>query len=92
MNTFDIYSARFTFFSQTKKKVDKKFVFIEKRHVVENVVCKYMPIKFLINEKTAYKRALRDFSDSFVKELENDKQTGLKRFTVKYLHKIGETN
>lgn len=74
----DIYSANFIFFSETKK--GKKTIVRE--HLVENIVCKHIPIKFLINEKTAYLRALRSFSDSFLKELIVDKSTGLKKFKI----------
>ena len=88
----DICSATFTFYSSVTKKVNNKKVEIITERKVENIVCKYIPLRFLINEGVAYKRAIRSFSDSFLKELITDKATGLKRFKVDYLKKIGETN
>jgi len=80
----DIYIADFIFYRTSKNK--------ELPVLVEKVVCKYMPLKFLINDGMAYKRAIRGFSDTFYKELVKDTSTGLKKFKINYIKKIGETN
>ena len=57
--------------------------------VSKDVITKRLPVEFLKHER-AYRRALSYFNDS--KDLQIDKQTGFKRFTVIYKQNLGTVN
>lgn len=84
----ECYLANWTFYKkQSAKEKDKKLAVIT--HTIEGVITPHIPLRFLLNEGIAYKRATRGaVIQSMMSELENDKITGLKKFTVTYTKKI----
>jgi hypothetical protein len=59
---------------------------------VNDVITKRIPTRFLLNEGESYKRATEDMLKTFYSSLEDDKETGLKKFKIIYTKKIGEVN
>lgn len=60
--------------------------------VVRAVVCKRIPVRFILNEGIAYKRTLKSILPKTLDILEEDRYTGLKKFKIKFIKKIGITN
>lgn len=76
-----IYIADWTFETKSKTKITSK-----------DVVTKKIPVEFIIQEGLSYQRALKPFSESQLREMIEDKKTGLKKFTIKYTKYLGEAN
>ncbi len=60
--------------------------------VVRDVITRKIPTRFVINEGLSYRRAIKGMLIKFLAELEDSPETGLKKFTIKFTKKIGETN
>lgn len=56
------------------------------------VVCKKIPLRFIINEGLCYGRAIKNLSITTMKTLQDDKKTGLKKFKIKYIKFISKVN
>ena len=93
----EIWSTTFVFYIRAKKN-KKKEILPEAEYKVEGVICKRIPVQFLLNEGLVYKRAIKNLlkdSDSTVglmNTLVDDKETGLKKFKIIYDKKMGEVN
>ena len=59
---------------------------------VEGVVCKRIPLRFIMNEGMCYDRAISNLSITTLKTLQNDKESGLKKFKIIYKKFISKTN
>lgn len=77
----DIYSSDWIFYDKAGIEVISK-----------DVVVKKIPLEFIIAEQLPYKRAISIFGDKRLKDLQDDKKTGLKKFKIKFKNKIGEVN
>lgn len=83
-----IWSANWTFYKKQTAKEKKDDVPVI-TFTVENIVTPYIPVRFVINEGDAYKRAIRgNVVASMMGDLENNKETGLKKFTITYVKQI----
>lgn len=81
----EIYLADFHFYF---KKSNEKYI-------VKDVITKRIPTRFILNEGLTYKRAIRGMQEvgsKFLATLQDDKETGLKKFTIHFTKKIGEAN
>ncbi len=58
---------------------------------IKNIITKRIPIKFILNEGLSYQRAIKHFSKTQFQELENNRLTGFKKFTIQFTKKIGTT-
>lgn len=83
----EIWLSNWTFYEKVKEKGMKPTEF-----VVRDVVCKRIPTRFILNEGLAYNRATKDLMKTFMNILEDDKATGLKKFTIQFTKKIGQVN
>lgn len=63
-----------------------------KEFIVRDVVCKKMPIRFILNEGMCYARAVKDLSITTMNTLQDDKVTGLKKFKIIYKKYISNVN
>ena len=88
----EIYLADWVFYFKLNAKEKKMGMTSGPTFVVKDVVTKRIPVRFLINEEESYNRATKDFLKTFTAALEDDPQTGLKKFTICYTKKIGEVN
>jgi hypothetical protein len=61
-------------------------------HVVKDVIVRRIPTRFILNENLSYRRATNHMMKTFLSTLEEDKETGLKKFTITFTKKIGEVN
>ncbi len=80
----EIWTADVTFFYKQNAKEKEKKAKV-KLFIVKAVIVKRIPLRFLLNEGDFYIRATRDMlAKTMLNELENDKNTGLKKFTITY--------
>lgn len=77
----EIWLADFTFYTKD-----------EGERIVPNVVCKRIPMIYQLKEGLCYNRATRKFMKHEYNELINNKDTGLKKFTIKYKQFISTVN
>lgn len=73
-------------FYHKKNKWDKK----EKYIIVRDVLTKKIPLVHLLNDRLQYNRAIRGLEPKTLESLEDDKNTGKKKFTIEYTKKITE--
>lgn len=86
-----IYTANWIFYfkqSPKEKERGKKV----KTLVVRDIVTKKIPVQFIINERDSYNRAISKMADKTLSTLEDDRTTGLKKFTIEFNKKIGEAH
>lgn len=76
-----IYIADWTFETKSGLKLISK-----------DIVTKKLPIEFIISEGLSYQRALKPFSEKQRQEMIEDRKTGLKKFTIKFIKFIGNSN
>lgn len=87
----EIWTADFTFYMKLSAK-EKMKGHSHAKFVVSDVITKRIPTRFIINEGLSYNRATDGMLKEFMSRLEDDKETGLKKFTITFIKKIGETN
>ncbi len=61
-------------------------------YTVKDVITKRIPTRFILNERLSYRRATKKLGVEFAKDLEDDRNTGLKKFTIVFTKKIGVVN
>ena len=61
--------------------------------IVKAIVTRKLPLRILMANRMAYDRAVDDMERrmgiKFINALDNDKATGLKKFKLEYVRKIG---
>lgn len=87
----DIYLADWTFYIQVSAKERAEGVQPVK-FIARDVITKRIPARFILNDGLTYKQAIRGISKTLYATLENDRSTGLKKFTIQFTKKIGEVN
>ncbi len=88
----EIWLANFEFYFKLKAKEKKMGMTVGPTFIVKDVITKRIPVRFILNEGESYRRATKDFLKYFAASLEDDPQTGLKKFTITFKKKIGEVN
>lgn len=87
----EIWLADFIFYFKMSSK-EKRSGASAHTYTVKDVVTRYIPTKFVINEGLSYKRATKGMLKNFLSDLEDDKSTGLKKFTIQFTKKMGDVN
>lgn len=87
----EIYLADWTFYLKQSGK-DKLNSVPVRTYIIKDIITKRIPLIFILNEGMSYYRAINQIPDSFLKTLQNDENTKLKKFTITFTKKIGEVN
>lgn len=85
----EIWNTRWTFYPYSEKIKDGKKIKDISQYHVTSVVSKRIPVKFLLNERTSYERAiagLPQWKDSLKGFLQ---ENGKLKFTIEYIKFIG---
>ena len=86
-----IYLADWTFYFKLNS-LERERGIKQKTYVVKDVVTKKIPLRFILNDMDSYHRATRGMLSTFMHTLQDDRNTGIKKFTIKYTKKIGDSN
>ncbi len=83
------------FYKRTPKEIyegipQTEYLRVNKRNEPLEVVCKRIPVKYLLKEGLAYRRATKNMGDDRL--FEKDKTTGLLKFKIVYVKYIDRIN